>query len=245
MDKLLRPETFNTDPSSPTANKEWSHWKTKFQKFTASITDVTEANKHDLLINFVGTEVYAHISDSTDYNASITALDNVFNPKKNVIFARHLLNTCKQEPEQSIDVYFQKLIYLATDCDFKSVDAASHQNQAIRESFISGLRSSDIRQRLLESERTDLADIHSLARGLEVAKVQAQSYNHSQSLNAVVKESFSLEELFMLMTIKIITLLQPLLLVLGSLAGSVVVLNRMLAGKHVLRSILPAPSVVF
>ena len=39
--------------------------------------------------------------------------------------------------------------------------------------------------------RTDLADIHSLARGLEVAKVQAQSYNHSQSLNAVVKESFS------------------------------------------------------
>ena len=191
MDKLLRPETFNTDPSSPTANKEWSHWKTKFQKFTASITDVTEANKHDLLINFVGTEVYAHISDSTDYNASIAALDNVFNPKKNVIFARHLLNTCKQEPEQSIDVYFQKLKYLATDCDFKSVDAAAHQNQAIRESFISGLRSSDIRQRLLESERTDLADIHSLARGLEVAKVQAQSYNHSQSLNAVVKESFS------------------------------------------------------
>ena len=53
MDRLLRPKPFNVDPSSPTASKEWSHWKTKFQKVTASIKDVTDANKHDLLINYL------------------------------------------------------------------------------------------------------------------------------------------------------------------------------------------------
>ena len=136
----------------------------------------------------MGTDVYAHISEFEDYAASITALDNVYNPKKNVIFARHLLNTCKQEPEQSIDSYFQKLKFLATDCEFANVNAADHQSQAIRESFISGLRSSDIRQKLLESEKIELAEIHSLARGLEAAKVQAQSYNQGPSLNAVVNQ---------------------------------------------------------
>ena len=145
MDKLLRPDTFNADPTSSNGSKELLHWKTRFEKFIASIDNVTETNKLDLLINYVSTEVYAYISDATDYNTSITALDNVFNPKKNSIFARHLLNTCKQDSSQTVDAYYQKLQFLAKDCDFNAVDAAQHQSQAIRESFIASLQSSDIR----------------------------------------------------------------------------------------------------
>ena len=57
----------------------------------------------------------------------------------------------------------------------------------LSEAFISGLQSVDIRQCLLESDKTDLTAIHSLARGLEVARVQAQSYSqgYGVSVNAV------------------------------------------------------------
>ena len=194
MDKLLRPEIFSADPSNGGSSKEWIHWKMRFQKFIGSITNVTEDNKQDLLVNYVSTEVYTHISEATNYAASITALDLVFNPKKNTIFARHLLNICKQD-SQTVDAYYQKLKSLAKDCDFSAVDQAKHQSEAIRESFIAGLQSSDIRQRLLESEKTELSDIYSLARGLEAAKAQAQSYlTQGSSLNAIVNNNESVSD---------------------------------------------------
>ena len=71
-----------------------------------------------------------------------------------------------------MDAYYQKLKFLAKDCVFGAVNDATHQSEAIREAFIAGLQSPDIRQRLLESEKTALSEIYSLARGLEAAKVR-------------------------------------------------------------------------
>ena len=194
MDKLLRPETFSADPSAANSSKEWEHWKARFEKFIGSITSISEANKQDLLVNYVSTEIYAHISETADYTASIAALESVFNPKRNVIFARHLLNTCKQD-SNTVDAYYQKLKFLAKDCVFGAVNDATHQSEAIREAFIAGLQSPDIRQRLLESEKTALSEIYTLARGLEAAKVQAQSYvNQSSSLNAIVNNNESVSD---------------------------------------------------
>ena len=187
MERLLRPDAFSVDPTSPSASKEWSHWKVRFEKFISAITDVSEDNKLSLLINLVSTDVYSYINDAADYTSAISSLEKIYNPKKNVIFARHLLNTCRQDSDQSIDTYFQKLRLLAKDCLFTAVDKEAHENEAIREAFISGLQSVEIRQRLLENDKTDLTDIHSLARSLEVARVQAKSYsqNHGISVNAV------------------------------------------------------------
>ena len=74
MDKLLRPETFSADPSAANSSKEWEHWKARFEKFIGSITSISEANKQDLLVTYVSTEIYAHISETTDYTASIAAV---------------------------------------------------------------------------------------------------------------------------------------------------------------------------
>ena len=56
----------------------------------------------------------------------------------------------------------------------------THENEAIKEAFVAGINSVDIRQRLLECTDTDLDSIHKLARSLEVAKAQAQTYISSQ-----------------------------------------------------------------
>ena len=82
----------------------------------------------------------------------------------------------------------QTLKTLSKDCDFQAVDANTHRDQYIRDSFIAGLQSSSIRQRLLEDNRTALDDIYIQARSLEHAQqnIQAfQSGNIQMNANAI------------------------------------------------------------
>ena len=66
----------------------------------------------------------------------------------NEIFARHCLATRQQKPGENLDEFLQALKILSKDCNFKDVTAARHQEETIRDAFISGLQSSIIRQRL-------------------------------------------------------------------------------------------------
>jgi len=65
-----------------------------------------------------------------------------------------------------LDEYLQNLKRLSVDCDFKKVSAAQHK-EAIRDAFISGLQSEEIRQRLLEEKDTTLQDTVDKALSLE------------------------------------------------------------------------------
>ena len=171
--KLLRPETFDKEPNDSSADKEWNHFKIKLEKCASRVKDINDQDKLDLLITHVSANVFSYIQDSTTYKEAIDTLDKVYNPKKNVIFARHQLRSYRQETGQTVDAYFQKLKMLSRDCEFAAVDKLTHENEAIRDAFIQGILSNDIRQRLLECTNTDLTSIYNLARSLEVAKTQA------------------------------------------------------------------------
>ena len=45
MDRLLQPDIFNADPTTPSASKEWTHWKSRFQKFITKVQNVTDEDK--------------------------------------------------------------------------------------------------------------------------------------------------------------------------------------------------------
>jgi len=55
-----------------------------------------------------------------------------------------------------LDEYLQALKTLSKDCNFRQVTAAEYRDEAIPDAFISGLISSNIRQRLLENKTLDL-----------------------------------------------------------------------------------------
>ena len=141
MDQLLRPAIFN--PASTNEWKEWAHWKAKFEMFTAGIEDVTDNNKMGLLLNFVSADVYSYISNTDNYHDAIAALDKVYSLRNNVLQTRHLFNT---------------------------VSKADRQSEAIRDAFISGVLSVNIRQRFFESDKTGLNEIENLAKDLETAR---------------------------------------------------------------------------
>ena len=88
----------------------------------------------------------------------------------NEIFARHLLRIAKQRPNQTLADFRSTLSRLAKDCNFKDVSAAKYRDEMLRDSFINGILSSDIRQRLLEHKTLDMNTAYEQAVTLDDAK---------------------------------------------------------------------------
>ena len=64
MDRLLKPERLDTDPSSPSAAQEWKHWRRTFENFLEAVPG-EDVNELRLLTNFVSPRVYETISECT------------------------------------------------------------------------------------------------------------------------------------------------------------------------------------
>ena len=157
MDRFLRPERFDIEPSTPGATKEWLHWLRTFENFLETLTELErQSNKLNTLINYVSPKVYEYISEHTTYDEAIATLKDLYDKPKNEVFVRHLLATCKQDNGQSLDQHLQQLKSLAKDCNFKNVTADQYRDYAIRDAFIAGIQDGQIRQRLLEQETLDL-----------------------------------------------------------------------------------------
>ncbi len=181
MDKYLRPERLDADPSSSTAAEEWRHWKRTFSNFLEAFPDPPDKLK--AITNFVSARVYRLVEDCTTYEEAIAALEAVYVKQKNEVFARYVLSTRRQQNQETIDQYIQVLHSLSKDCKFGSVTAEQHREECVRDSFISGLSSNTIRRRLLENKTLDLATALSQARTLDLAQKDSEFY--SQSTTAI------------------------------------------------------------
>ena len=152
-----------------------------FNNFLTATKITSDEDKYRMLINFINPTVYSYISDHKSYPPAIKALQDIYDKPRNSLYARHLLASTKQQPHQSLDEYLRTLRTLSKDCDFKPVNAEEYRSESIRDSFISGLSSNFIRQRILESETSTLDTAFNLARTLDLAQRNAESY-HSHSL---------------------------------------------------------------
>ncbi|XP_067121509.1 uncharacterized protein [Centruroides vittatus] len=185
MDSLLKPERFNVDPNISGSSQQWSHWYRTFENFVSS-TEMDDVRKFSLLVNFVGPLVYTYISECSGFQDAIKTLTALYEKPINVIFARHCLINRRQQPGESIDQYYQNLRTLSKDCNFTSVSAEEYKSEYVRDAFIAGLLSPQIRQRLLESHTLKLVDALSQARALESACVQSESFvSNTSTVSAI------------------------------------------------------------
>jgi hypothetical protein len=148
MERFLKPERFDADPNSSTASKEWLHWKRTFINFLTAVNSLTP-DKLNTLINYVSPSVYQYIADCSDYDDALRTLEELYIKPKNEIFARHLLFTRRQENGETLDQYLQQLKHLSKDCNYQAVTAERYRDDSIRDAFINGIQSTNIRQRLL------------------------------------------------------------------------------------------------
>ena len=176
MDKLLKPERFALDPYASSASSDWLHWKRTFDNFIGKVKDIDEDEKLNLLINYIAPSVFEYVSECKTYDEAINILNSTYVKVTNEIYARHKLSNRNQGSGESLDQYIQALKILSKDCNFKAVDSEQNKNDYIRDSFISGLNSSIIRQRLLEHKQLSLNEAFEIARTLDLAREQAESY---------------------------------------------------------------------
>ncbi|GAA57378.1 hypothetical protein CLF_112634 [Clonorchis sinensis] len=175
VDPQLRPRFFDADPNSADAAKRWNHWFRTFETYLKTVQS-SKPDNLETLIHFVDPLVYDHIADHTEYESAIDTLRKLYVRPKNVIYARYLLQTYKQENGQDIDQFVRKLKSLAKDCEFKSVSATEYQDECVRDAIINGLASTSIREKLLAQSELTLDQAYQLARSLELAHKQSQSY---------------------------------------------------------------------
>lgn len=168
MEKYLRPDRLEVDPLGQNSS-QWLHWKRTFENFLNESNVSSDEVKLKLLINLISPNIYEYIAQDKNYETAISTLQNLFVKPKSEIFARHNLATRKQHSNETVDQYIQSLKLLSKECSFKAVNAEQYENDFIRDSFIAGLTSTIIRQRLLENMSLTLDEAHNQARALESA----------------------------------------------------------------------------
>lgn len=176
MDKLLKPERLDIDINSSNAAHQWTHWNRTFKNFLEAAKVEEDKDKLNLLINYVSPAIFEYINECVTYEDAINILKNIYVKPKNEIFARHSLSSRKQQDGESIDQYLQALKLMSQDCNFKAVSADQNRDNYIRDTFITGLTSSHIRQRLLEHCTLSLTQAFDTARALEMAQHHSESY---------------------------------------------------------------------
>ncbi|KRX75491.1 Retrovirus-related Pol polyprotein from transposon 17.6 [Trichinella sp. T6] len=157
INRFLKPERLDVDPSSPTSSEQWKHWLATFENFLAALPE-ENLDKKSLLVNFVSPRIYSSIAVSRSYEDAIQSLKSIFEKLVNEIYSRHLLATRKQ------------------------LQAVQYQEELVRDAFVRGIRSQTIRQRLLESRSVDLASIYELASVLDASLRSSENYNENRSL---------------------------------------------------------------
>ena len=188
MDKsALRPKALASLPEDADAAKVFTHWLKTLENYIEYVASGGEqpnaAAKLRLLVNNVSPDVYCYIEDAGDFDRSIAALKKLYLKKKNNVYARYQLVSRKQKPGESIAEYLQVLKALGKDCTFSAVTAVQYREELIRDSFVNGISSNFIRQRLLETN-----DNLSLTKAFEIADTLHRAQQQSDEMTSVHRE---------------------------------------------------------
>ena len=91
------------------------------------------------LVNCVSHRVLECIVDCDLYDEAITVLRNLHKKPPNKVFARHLLATAKQQPEETLDEFYLGLQKLARGCNFREVTSEQYRQEMVRDALINSL----------------------------------------------------------------------------------------------------------
>ena len=126
MNRLLKPERLDLDPSAPNAAKEWRHWRRTFDNFIIKCVIDPVPNTHRIITNLISANVYEHVEDCADFQYVVDIIEKQFVISPNVIFALHLITTWCQQSGETLDQFLQDLRKLSKDCKVKTVTAEQY-----------------------------------------------------------------------------------------------------------------------
>ena len=177
-------EHLDLSPQETDATKRFGLWKRKLEIYLRAL-EATEEEKFNILINRLGLNSYEYVDATTTYTEAIQKLENVYSKKINKIYARWKLTNEKQKEGESMDAFANRLMILAKDCNYTDVTAVEYKEEAVLQSFVSGLEDSYVRQRILEKDVVDLESALKSAEILKRAKTDAGCYEEEKYQSTV------------------------------------------------------------
>ena len=173
--QLITADKLVINTNNQDAGRQYLFWKTQFTTFCDHV-GATDAEKLGILINKIEVNVYEYIEGIENIDDALVRLDEVFKEKTNEVFARHVLNSTRQNAGEPTRDFAMRLELLAKDCNYQAVSILEHRNQATLVVFFSGLDNPRIRQRLLETEDLTLLQAVTKAEVLLRAEVNALEF---------------------------------------------------------------------
>ena len=172
----IAPFTPDSDPTS--VAQRWKRWSDRFDNLVVAMNVSDNKRKKALLLHLAGESVLdvfeglvlPEIPDDADpavtnaYTVAKDALNNHFNPKKNVEFERYT----KQQTYENIDAYHARLHTLSKYCEFPNADAE------IKSHVIQTCQSTRLRRRALTDATLTLQALIDLGRSMETSERQTK-----------------------------------------------------------------------
>ena len=192
MEKLLKPKDLSVNFDDANAEKIFKFWLPTVEDFIEVLVEAQPAaarenfNKKRIIISCLSPDFYAYVKEAQTYERVVEILKQTSVRTKNHVYARHLLVSRRQGADETIADYLQALKKLSKDCTFAAVSAQQYKEQLIRDSFINGLSSAFIRQRLLENDELSLNRAFELADNLDRAYRYATSLESNQAAATAV-----------------------------------------------------------
>ena len=186
LDKLV------IDTSNQDTTRQYLFWKAQFNNY-CNYTGASDEERLGISVGKIEVNVYDYIEGIDNINDALVRLDEVFKKKTNEVFARHVLNSTRQNAGEPTREFAMRLELLARDCNYQAVSVLEHRNQATLVAFISGLDNPKIRQRLLETEDLTLLQAVTKAEILQRAEDNALEFRKesAEGMVAVTKNAHS------------------------------------------------------
>ena len=106
------------------------------------------------------------VTDRTDPDSFLQALTQHFEPQRNIIFERYLFNSANHGNENT-DQYLNRLRKLASTCAYGALC-----DELIRDRLVIGIKSHEVRKRLLREKALTLDTALDIIRAAETASDQ-------------------------------------------------------------------------
>ena len=161
-------------------SENWRRFKQQFQIYlTATGIDQKEDGiKASTFLHVIGPEsleiyntfTFENAGDKNKLDPIMGKFQTYCNPRKNLTYERHIFNTRNQQTGENIDAYVTDLKNKASLCEFDAL-----KDSLIKDRIVCGVRSDEVRARLLRIPDLSLEKAIDICRAAETSETQLKS----------------------------------------------------------------------
>ena len=165
----MDPKLFKVELQENPSEDQYIFWKSMILKYLRRL-NISEEDQIDIRLLSCGASTFSCLSDCCSVSEAINRLDSKFLKKSTGLLIRQKLRCRKQGENESIQEFVSELKKISKTVPITQITVDLYRDLLVSDSFISGINSSTIRQRILEMPDSPLSDIINVATTMEMAK---------------------------------------------------------------------------